>query len=834
MDSRVQFFVLLVLVNFVRCTVALVDHYAISTSLATSSPVDHWATFDTTYGNLSSASYYDDNTNLDPIDFCMPFFQLPNARMYISSNGFLSPAPFALCKYFCSSYADGDYQFNNWGDGGDWPLVGLFVDDMNPLSTVSPASSGIFKRTGQKVVLGEVVDMALVSFVKVPPYSSTPNQVASLTAQVELWANGTIIMRYKGMADSPTGYTSIGLIWTKLQRAVPTWDNLTLPFAIRYDPVPSSCAAKATCSSCIAESTCAWCPGRCVPSAFATDFCPRGDINSCNVTVGAPQVFYNTSVWTQNGSAGTGARWTSIAAAPQVETLGLSNFTFSAPLNFSFPFFYNPPHWVPNNVSFASTAYVDVMQYISLQKGQPLCGYCPSSTCWQICSNAILPLVSRNGYVNGSTTTLVALFPPRAGGSSSWFCSEANCPSTLVVETSGLENYWGTGASFSFQILIFANGSFQLRYNSSFDSSMFPSLSSMTSQCSSESVYAQYPPPTIGIVHASPSDPSSPLFSWSTLRDGTVLAFDPVPGCVDCNNRGSCNLTSRQCVCSSPFTGANCSLCVQGYYGSSCTRCPICFHGGTCADGVGGSGSCQCSGPWSGQFCNVSCPLGQPTNCSGCNTFGGYCECGQCKCLAMVGYFGPQCLNWSDPCSRYSLDQCPTCTASNPQCRYCASSYQCITDPNVVIYANVNRSSSCGVLYAAANGNCIAIPQPSNPDQGVAVIIVIIIFGGIAFCSCFVIVLVCVCRRPNSNALVSGAVMGTPDFQFPRREREVVQMVLLKPTGKGGRPVQGIPLQQIPLKELYELQYKPAATSGLGNSSTTLRQRSVSQAREML
>ena len=162
MNSSVQFLTLLILVSFVRCTVALVDHYAISTSISFSIPVDHWATFDTTYGNLSSASYYDDNTNLDPIDFCMPFFQLPNARMYISSNGFLSPAPFALCKYFCSSYADGDYQFNNWGDGGDWPLVGLFVDDMNPLSTVSPASSGIFKRTGQKVVLGEVIDMALV------------------------------------------------------------------------------------------------------------------------------------------------------------------------------------------------------------------------------------------------------------------------------------------------------------------------------------------------------------------------------------------------------------------------------------------------------------------------------------------------------------------------------------------------------------------------------------------------------------------------------------------------------------------------------------------------
>jgi hypothetical protein len=115
----------------------------------------------------------------------------------------------------------------------------------------------------------------------------------------------------------------------------------------------------------------------------------------------------------------------------------------------------------------------------------------------------------------------------------------------------------------------------------------------------------------------------------------------------------------------------------------------------------------------------------------------------------------------------------------------------------------------------------------SNPDQGVAVIIVIIIFGGIAFFSCFVIVVVCVCRKPITNPLVSGAVMGTPDFQFPRREREVVQMVLMKPPGKGGPPVQGIPLQQISLKDLHALQHGNKLQASAHSAS--MRQRSSSQ-----
>jgi hypothetical protein len=814
------------------------DGYAVTVVNATvlraaALPRDHWALFDTSYGNKSAISADDDPKQFDPLDFCMPFFQLSSARMYISSNGFLSPVPYAPCTYFCSNTRAGDYHFSTDGDGGDWPMIGLYVDDLNPPASAS--DGGVFKRVGYKTVLGSNISMALVSFVAVPPY--TNRAARPMTAQVELWANGTIVMRYQQLGSTGSGLVSIGLIWTKLQRTTPTLWNEAMPVAVRYDPKPSPCALLTSCTACARSSACSWCPGQCVPARSATDFCPRTDLNLCNSTRRSSQTFYNTSSWLQTpATPSLGGVWTSVTTAPGVR----ANLTFplTAALNFSFPVFYNPPVWVQNNVSFTSSVFVDERQYLGLLRDQPLCGLCPSAECWRICAKAVLPFVSRNEYDNATTTTLVATFPPR--GPSPWFCTEPSCPATLVVETTGLQNYVKTGGFYSFQTILFANGSVQLRYNTSFDRRLFPALANMTAQCSSESVYVQYPAPTIGIVHASPQDATSPLFSWAALRDGTVLAFDPVRGCVDCNGRGRCNLTTRQCDCDAAFTGENCTACRAGYYGSDCTPCPTCFNGATCDDGSSGSGICICKPnlPFSGEFCNVTCPGPAPSSCTpACNRFGGFCVCGVCTCHATMGYYGPRCANWSDPCAPFSLDQCPVCTASNPQCRYCGATYQCVTNPALVIVAdNLNRSNaSCtpGFLYTKSQGACVTYAQPPNPDQGVAVVIVIIIFGGIAFLSCFVIVVVCVCRKPIVNSLTTGAVMGTPDFQFPRREREVVQMVLMKPPGKDGPPVQGIPLKQMPLKELYELQYGKGGAGGDGKGglghSAAMRQRTASQ-----
>jgi hypothetical protein len=87
------------------------------------------------------------------------------------------------------------------------------------------------------------------------------------------------------------------------------------------------------------------------------------------------------------------------------------------------------------------------------------------------------------------------------------------------------------------------------------------------------------------------------------------------------------------------------------------------------------------------------------------------------------------------------------------------------------------------------------------------------------------------------------AVTGTPDFKFPRREREVVQMVLVKVQGPKGLPVQGIPLKQVPLKVLYQqqLEKKKGARAGANcklseakpdNSSLQIREWNTTLSRE--
>jgi len=120
-------------------------------------------------------------------------------------------------------------------------------------------------------------------------------------------------------------------------------------------------------------------------------------------------------------------------------------------------------------------------------------------------------------------------------------------------------------------------------------------------------------------------------------------------------------------------------------------------------------------------------------------------------------------------------------------------------------------SGSCGLYYTANQSSCAYAQQTVVQSSGVAVIIVIIIFGGLGFTACFVLIFICAFRKPRINVLVGNAITGTPDFQFPRREREVIQMVLIPPQGRYGKPVQGIPLKQVPLKELYLYQKQQRA-----------------------
>lgn len=109
---------------------------------------------------------------------------------------------------------------------------------------------------------------------------------------------------------------------------------------------------------------------------------------------------------------------------------------------------------------------------------------------------------------------------------------------------------------------------------------------------------------------------------------------------------------------------------------------------------------------------------------------------------------------------------------------------------------------------------CKVPAQPLTEASSAAVLYVLLTFGALGFTACFLFSCICACRRNRSNLLATLAVTGTPNFQFPPREREVVQMVLVPPQGAKGRPVQGIPLKQTPLKALYVQQQERRKKDG--------------------
>ena len=211
--------------------------------------------------------------------------------------------------------------------------------------------------------------------------------------------------------------------------------------------------------------------------------------------------------------------------------------------------------------------------------------------------------------------------------------------------------------------------------------------------------------------------------------------------------------------------------------------------------------------PYSGANCSVECKA-PPYTCDGCNDVGGYCECGQCICDATRGWRGTNCSVWEDPCYALSLDGCPVCTAHAPvRCRYCPSGGVCFADPSQSGIGTDGLSfHTCSPSLTVNDTDCV--PQPrGQPLTGIlAVIVVVMTFGLLGGFVCVFLLAICICRKRRDNLLAARAITGTPNFHFVVRDREVVQMVRLQKQGRRGLPVQGIPLRQMPMKDLLVFQ----------------------------
>lgn len=754
-----------------------------ATQLA-SLPLDHWAKYDESVavtGRLSSASEVDDSARLDSADFFGPFFFRDNLGWYVAADGFLSPVPYGMCGYFCSNVQQGqligNYQFNEGdspipGGGGDWPMIALYVEDLNPVA--SGGMSGIF-------ILNEADGSVSVAYDSIRTHGTESNNV--LTAQVTLFPNGTIIMRYKQL---PTSFgslysPSVGLVFTKSLRKVvetPTAENGII--AIRFDPVYDPCLSEQTADDCLAQASCGWCAAMasCMTAARAEDVCPPTQMELASPSPGTPgeQRFYNLTVDYDGELA-------DMSSQPGVQKGTLNLFYYDKaeffPLSFMCPFFNETRAMASSYVSLISANVLSM--FSTSQPCNPIQSTCVNGNY----TFSVLPFQTKPALTSGSSSTRLQL-GKRVDGD--FLCNRTECSPAFVLQIAGLTTGAASSTSIYYQLILDEDGEIDIVVESTLvDTALLYS----------------YPAVRVGLTRYGADDLSSVVLSPGTVSNRLHLHFTPASMCPTCGLHGFCNTQTRQCECATGFSGTQCNECASGYYGSDCQPCPTCVNSGTCDDGVRGSGNCQCPTPYSGRTCSTTCASGVSTACTNCNAAGGYCDCGRCVCK--TGWYGESCSRQDvDPCIPHSLAGCPSCTA-NPNCSFCFD-YTCFS-PSL---SGTSRGYTCSYTYPAGNSQLCALPiQFNRPSFDFGIVTVIFVVAAVVVCF-ILLVLVTVCmleRRMVYDIQVAVAAGGAADFHAVRHEREVVQAAFVPPEYvRPGNYVVAIPLKQISLKKLYKRQ----------------------------
>ncbi|AYU81468.1 hypothetical protein CGC21_10980 [Leishmania donovani] len=745
-------------------------------------PSSHWAQYETMCDAPGSARKIQLVDSLHRIFECIhtenvrfPYYAWNSTSWYASSMGFLSPTPYGMCSGYCPPrfFADlrGTYAFSDntavvYDGGGDWPMISFYA---MPFETTEVSSSKSFILTLESS--DGSAKYTTVEYCNVPILGGTGSAQTQLTAQVVVYANGTIIMRYASLPDTstlPEYMPSTGLIYSKtLRTVVPTPTTVNGIVAYRFDPVFDGCAAHGDASVCTADTggDCVWCSSTsaCCASTLASAVCPRGQWTTpaSSTAAFAPQKFYDVTVDFDT---------------PFV-TMSSHNYSYTLEKGY-FPLHLQYPE---QNIPLFQTPSQSIMNCIPgascpTQADTHSCGLYRSTCVNGNYTLSILALESLFTFAKGGLWT-AKLLPERARGEE--LCEEeGGCAPGVVGQLTrvAFRNSYSSMPLFSVQLYVDVNGVIDITID--------------CASCAHGDPMLAYPPMRVGLVRYGVDDVSSVMIPQGLLRSGLHVRFVPLSSCKDCGLNGWCDKVSGTCQCQ------------PGYHGSSCVACPACWTGSKCDDGINGSGTCLCNGGACEAACvNASSGSVPPRSCAGCDAVGGRCNCGVCECRD--GWSGAGCSEApADACRAYSFDGCEVC-GQHEGCVFCHDS-TCFNpalsgtrDGYTCSYSTPAADTQACVTYRSRGSK-----PPLYKGFDFIAIICLALSAPVVF-SLLIFVVVVRRNRQAPNPMDVFSVIGAPEFRNLQREREVVQAAFTRKRVRE-REMMGIPLKQISLRRLFK------------------------------
>lgn len=683
------------------------------------------------------------------LQFQFDFFGQPY-DWYLAPYGFISPTKNAMCSGFCEDTTFdtlyGYYNFQKPQKEASNALVNGGGDW--PMIGLYVDDLSTEESTTKLCVLSES-DVAIVEFKN---FITNSDEQAFLTAQIHLFEDGRIALVYDQVSawnskSSTAIPPSVGLVLSRNIRMIadtPNPDNGIVAYL--FTPITDPCSIKDE-TSCTSTDDCSWCAltDQCMNSVAQVDLCPSTEIKTHETN--EFQIFYKVE-YEKNCT---------MEANLKGERFSLADGPIELKFNFDFPFFGAP-------VSSMFLIEPNILSVTREQSCRPL---------WNTCANgnytfAFLPFQTAMTWGNGNI----------AGRQyeAATFCDD--CPPCYVLQVKDVKPYvyrfMSSPYLLSYQIILFGNGTISVTYESN----------TVVVVGDIPSPLFAYPPAQVGVVRHTVSDPSSTMVPNLLIHSRDRFTFTPLSSsCGDCGLHGNC--TASTCKCATGFSGTHCESCASGFYGNLCSPCHADCRG-TCEDGKLGSGACVTE------------------TCGLCNLNNGKCSNGVCVCNS--GWSGASCAQEEDTCRKISLSGCPYCAFASG-CSYCFD-YTCF-DPDV---SGTPGGYSCS--YSISDYNdlaCTYVYQSVYAPFDVGIIAVV---------SCvLLILLLIVCsifaynyfhhRRQVEDIHVTAAIGGSRTMVPPRRERCVIPINIIQRRNVGDdQYVMGFPLQQLPLKTLYERRYE--------------------------